>query len=102
MAEGKQHYGERPDAEDCALCGLFNTGKEKEFEKTCDGCPVAERTGQIWCNGSPYADAHEAWEINQQMSAPGEEDKKIWEAAAQKEIDFLESLLPKKRKPRKK
>lgn len=77
-------------AVDCALCGLF-------VAHGCRGCPVAEETGEIHCDGSPY---DYAWEANQKwrLSNSSPEDEVVlhtsFRAAAQAEVDFLRSLLP--------
>jgi hypothetical protein len=45
----------------CALCGLFfsvrNNGRFTSND--CVGCPVAQKTGQKYCEGSPYRAAAE-------------------------------------------
>lgn len=74
---------------DCPLCLLF-------WEKNCNGCPVRDRTGRPICQGSPfeqYADARDAVDGDgvDEMDI-GEEPSVI--AAAQAELDFLKSLLP--------
>lgn len=37
----------------CPLCAIF-------YNDECEGCPVAKKTGEWWCEGSP----HEAWELH--------------------------------------
>jgi hypothetical protein len=62
----------------CALCKKF-----WDFH-SCDGCPVQARTGLPYCNGTPYESAWRAKELR---------DKRF-----KKELEFLKSLLPRKRK----
>lgn len=81
-------------AEDCALCIKFNshaTDENSEGEKTdCIGCPVMERTGIRYCEGSPYGRASRAL-ANWRLHA---ENREAFRAAAQRELDFLISLRP--------
>lgn len=66
--------GESPSATDCALCRQFSN---------CIGCPVADEVGVDGCQDTPFEDARTAfWK--------GTDSE--WQAAAQKEIDFLEGL----------
>lgn len=70
--------------EDCALCQKFWR------RDSCIGCPVARRTGQSYCEGSPYLDAVDAltnWEN-------GTGSRKAFRKAAKAEVEFLKSLLP--------
>lgn len=70
---------------DCALCRIF-------FEEIfCGNCPVAVRTGQGCCGGTPYydaVDAHEDWQ-----DCVG--SRAAYREAARRELAFLKSLLPK-------
>ena len=84
MATGKQRLGEQPTGECCSLCELFN----KDENDLCDGCPVAEKTGALFCKGTPWFSAHSEWR-NLGFSP------KFSELAAA-ELAFLQSLLPKK------
>lgn len=79
---------ETPHAGSCALCSQFCNHPAAK----CDGCPVRERTGFSFCIGSPWQNASIAFF--------GDPDFDVgkWQAAAQKEIDFLKSLLPKEAK----
>lgn len=72
---------DRPYAWECPLCQLFL----RRSDGNCNGCPVQSRTGQAFCAGSPFQQAFDCFE--NYTSA--------WELAAQAEIEFLESLLPK-------
>ena len=79
----------KPITSNCALCKLFFLR-----ENRCDGCPVAEKAEQPNCNGTPYLKAYQAW--NQLGKTEASLAK--WRAEATKEIEFLESLLPKANK----
>lgn len=77
----------------CPLCVMYNTDGMPR-EKLCTGCPVFEKVGNKYCSGSPYVDAislRSAWRWGH-----GEGDE--FRAAAQKEVEFLESLLPEEAK----
>lgn len=74
---------------DCALCDMFQS---KTFTP-CVGCPVKERTGEPFCEKSPWERANAAfgaWCVAPDDS--GAED--MFRAAAFAEVDFLESLVP--------
>ena len=73
-------------ASNCPLCALFLPPLwiDKPNQRPCEGCPVYEKTGIVFCEGSPYEDFCNA-----------EEDSDM-EALAQEELDFLKSLLPSK------
>jgi hypothetical protein len=82
----------------CALCLLFNPlvkGSKAYVEdeiiaaarnRACEGCPVMARTGERLCNATPYY-AVEA------LDHASNSDEYL--TAAQAELDFLISLLPK-------
>jgi len=80
-AAGKMRRDETPGAGSCPLCGLF-------IKKMCLGCPVRERTGLPACEETPYCVAYHLWVMTPR---PSQEFK----SAAAKEVEFLESLLPK-------
>lgn len=77
----------RLGADNCALCAIFNQDKEN-----CVGCPVSEKTGHSYCEGTPYEEAVCKYAIF--STDPSIKKKKEWRAAAQAELDFLISLLP--------
>lgn len=72
--------GEDKGAKNCPLCQMFHPDyvEPETFAESCNGCPVKDRTKQDGCNGSPYMEFCE--------DATTEN--------AQKELDFLKSLLP--------
>ena len=70
------------DRDSCPLCALF---WDWNWDKTCRGCPVFERTGLRSCHGTPYYRVEAAQE---------EEDRPALIAATEDEIAFLRSLLP--------
>jgi hypothetical protein len=74
----------------CALCDKFLV----ECDDLCIGCPVADKTEQPCCEGSPWEAAYNArcyWYIKPNDIAR----RDAFRAAAQAEVDFLKSLLPK-------
>lgn len=74
--------------EQCALCALFLNQSE-----SCQGCPVALKTGKPYCYGSPYEKA--ACERNFWYFRLGNlKAKERWHLAAKAELAFLRSLLP--------
>jgi len=78
----------------CALClehrRILPVDWAGHREIDCHTCPVAQRTGQNGCLGSPYQAAchtHNDW-----LDEPNPHTLAAWTAAAQAEIDFLISL----------
>jgi hypothetical protein len=67
--------------EHCPLCTLFYTEADG-----CKGCPIRKKTGEDYCGGSPH-DSTVFCSMKDRANN------------CQKEVDFLVSLLPKKRKP---
>ncbi len=82
LATGKRREGERVGVADCALCKLF-------FYKDCVGCPVAQKVNRIGCSDTPYKEADRTY----YFYGP---DSNEFKQAAQVELNFLKSLLPKK------
>lgn len=81
---------EAPGPETCALCQKF-------IDLDCVGCPVSEYIEESGCNNTPYGKAERAfWYYLDDDSATAPKERRLqrWKEAAQKEIDFLESLLP--------
>lgn len=71
----------------CLLCVLF------AHEGECLGCPIYD-AGFKGCKGTPWAEAKlelTLWKMHPNRS----EVHQRWKDAAQVEIDFLKSLLPK-------
>jgi len=82
----------------CPLCQLFwnNDGN------CCRGCPVYAKTHTLYCNGTPHetwADHHESVHEDYGEASIVECDTCVDHAEA--ELDFLKSLLPKKKKVKK-
>jgi len=81
--------------DDCALCGLFSGDN-------CDGCPVAERTGESECDDSPWNEAR--WAFDKVRGIDGGSTypryfgqsrtlaELAFREAARKELEFLISL----------
>lgn len=91
----ERNAAEKPEdastrAADCALCGVFNNSYTAEND--CLGCPVYEKTGETFCEGSPYPRADTALRIWRRF--PNSLREKEWREAARDELEFLKSLLP--------
>lgn len=84
LADGKARKDERVGRRFCALCKLFNSDTKLE---QCVGCPVMLKTGRSGCVSTPYSTA------NNYFSAYGSKHK-IFRAASELELEFLQSLLP--------
>lgn len=76
----------------CPLCNIFALADNR----TCEGCPVAESTGESNCDGSPW---HETFSrMAKWFNVPAldvkrrEEHRLAFVAAAKKEHEFLISL----------
>jgi hypothetical protein len=61
----------------CPLCLLFN--RREDSKDDCIGCPVANKVGKKYCEGTPY----EMWA-----------DQGMLQPLAEQELKFLQSLLP--------
>jgi len=76
-------------SDNCPLCRLFlHSGSTY-----CAGCPVSTKTGLTFCNGTPYQ--NEWIPIFQDGSYKRTVFDDETRDAAQAELDFLKSLLPK-------
>lgn len=82
LSTGKPRKGETPTWVYCSLCKLYLN------DKKCIGCPVQFQTKKISCDGTPYQEAFYTWK---KFGIDSFEFKK----AAEKELGFLKSLLPK-------
>lgn len=69
--------GDDEGPDNCPLCLLFY-GHRDDFRPICDGCPVKDASGKKGCSNTPYDDY---------SYSPTTEN-------AQRELDFLISLLP--------
>ena len=100
LEESIEHHkqnllAETPDdvslgVENCALCELYIMRN-----KTCAGCPVAERAGNALCTNTPYKKlgvAHTVWCTHWSMTDKHGHCRRKFRAAEKKEIEFLESL----------
>ena len=73
---------------DCPLCNA--TRPSPESGVNCSKCPVMQKTGKWDCEGSPWRDVENAsWDA----------DEVAFREAAQREIAFLQSLLPENEAP---
>ncbi len=84
--------GEHGDNEsyDCPCCQEYNRGGNE-----CEGCPISEHTGYIYCGGTPYV----AFCVVSRNFLHGKALDLHAEctAAAQWEIDFLNEVLEKQK-----
>jgi len=88
--------GEDRGGENCALCEMF-------AEDECIDCPVYIKTGEHSCGGTPYIE----WRNHQSYHLYTTEEGFVVRCSkckelAQRELEFLKSLLPEKRQKRKK
>ena len=91
LASGQARRGEWIGPGQCALCKLFIAGE-------CTGCPVAERTGYRYCDGTPYAIVQAYIDARFLVDRKSILNSKEFKSAARKELRFLKSLLPKQKK----
>lgn len=71
--------GVGPD--DCPLCEMF-------VDDACEGCPVFEETGEIYCESTPYVTV-----FHQTAFVPRRADGSLV-TACEAEVAFLRTLLP--------
>jgi len=81
----------------CALCKLF-------VEDECVDCPVYIKTGRRSCRGTPYENwaHHQANNHFDEFSEAYTVECPKCKELAQKELEFLKSLLPETQKIKKK
>lgn len=76
---------------DCPLCVLYNNTHD-----SCRGCPVFEKTGRLWCAGTPFnvvsgiCDEHD----NDTLAEDSKSASVLIEACRD-EVEFLKSLRTK-------
>jgi hypothetical protein len=80
-AAGKMRRDEAVGPESCDLCFLC-------WFEGCRGCPVRAKTGRTYCSSTPAVRAYRAFDRHGRTSPE-------FKSAAAKEVEFLESLLPK-------
>lgn len=85
LATGKRTSLEGIGPDHCNLCQLF-------YDDGCLKCPVRIKTGNPYCEESPFEDADA-------VAALYGLDSYQFRNAARLELAFLKSLLPKQRKP---
>lgn len=73
----------------CPLCVMFDNYDDPAANHECDGCPVYAKTDVPGCNETPY----DEWVLVKGPTRKADTPKRL--AAAQRELDFLRSLLPK-------
>ena len=89
MRDNPRNLEEQPTAENCALCTRFHGPIICSSLKDDELCPVRIVSGLPCCEATPYnraSGAHFCFLHGGPLES--------WHAAADAEIDFLESLLP--------
>ena len=89
--------GEDLEDKNCALCIKYK-GEDDFKEKPCTACPVCKKTGQSYCQGTPYIawSGHlmrkhkHIWGSDKAVIRP---DCPVCKRLATREINFLRSLL---------
>ena len=83
-------------ARGCALCHLFNAPMHRDAN--CIDCPVFQKTGRVYCSGTPYIDyvKHHHREHGVQLGVLMIQCECCRKYAAQ-EVAFLKGLLPKEK-----
>jgi hypothetical protein len=93
VVEGGQQENGGPT--DCPLCSRFNSQFNKNLTNPpCQGCPVSIRTGQKFCEGSPYDEIEKLEDGGEYVFDSNEEFVSTFRSAAKEELEFLKSLLP--------
>lgn len=96
LVSGNRNKYEEFGSNDCALCQAY-LNWNKPGTQICAGCPVMEATGQTLCHGSPFdiiRDLDMEWRNGNHNEDEELMDTPDFKEAAQKELDFLKSLLP--------
>ena len=89
--------------ENCPLCALFHpdSASTEEFRRfykhSCRGCPVQQATGEPFCINTPYQDWQRAVRPRGYTFPFYAKDNESVMCAVL-ELEFLKSLLPRKRK----
>lgn len=95
MEDGKQEPLEEPTSKSCALCEMFYHAEPPLCP--CNGCPVSEMTGELYCKATPYYLAWDAWRFlkNPDLTASQRRlNTKEFRRRAKPMREFLETLLP--------
>lgn len=82
LATGKRLADETIFISSCALCSAFYD------HGSCTGCPIKKRTGRAGCEGTPWIRTRNA--VNNYTYNSDE-----FRSAAKKQLEFLQSFLPK-------
>ena len=81
----------RIQASDCPLCKIYLRGDLRP-PGYCTECPVRQRTGHDGCEQTPWMEARRA--LTDWINLNCDYAREDWRRAAQREVDFLISLLP--------
>lgn len=93
LANSTPNKGESIGPGDCPLCARFHLPVGERALK-CIGCPVMDKTGKQFCYDTPFIEVEniadsDRWENDAQLFKSEE-----FIIAAEKELEFLKSLLP--------
>jgi hypothetical protein len=96
--------------DNCALCDAYYTddNDDDSVNRCCVGCPIREKTGKQFCNGTPYIYAYNAlyrWKWVGPSPTQIEYKREIrlreiqFRKAANRMLVFLENLVPRAFRP---
>ncbi len=85
LSSGSLKRGEDVGPTHCGLCRLFNNDDSKN---PCFGCPVFDKSGEVYCDNTPFEDASNEYRVHGIRSPQ-------FRKAAKEELKFLKGLLPK-------
>ena len=95
LANGESEKGEWTGPDDCSLCKMFAEW-HRGYELNCEGCPVYEKTGEHGCWNTPHERMSDLCNTAQtEIEMERLKDTTEFYVAAQAELEFLKSLLPK-------
>lgn len=84
----KQEEGEQPTSDWCACCVLDEQrcdSNPREYNGSCSSCPIMDFTGKLWCDGTPYYAAANAWRFCDRACVADPGARQLMQA----EVDFL-------------
>lgn len=92
LSFGERRTGRR----DCPLCTMFANINDLST-KHCKKCPVYQRTGERYCDGSPYEELAVVSYDYMYGDETADNVEVRWKKVAEKEVEFLKSLRPKEK-----
>jgi len=82
--------------DNCPLCQMFHRRRIAfQRDSACDGCPVKNKSGEMYCESTPYIEWGNHHAIKHGSASTIIKNCPTCKELAQKELDFLRSLLPK-------